>query len=1649
MPNDLVVRFRGDEGNRQEFFSGLAKGPEQLIRSVQSANAELLRQRYNISKVPNQKGAFLDVQPVRTYVDAINGVVKQVGQLGIQFNETAKKGGGFLRNFLPLTEVEEIQGNTNKIIAASKEYVAALTEMEAAEESIATNRANIANRQQELLKANPRYSNAVSNLSDLRAQRDAIEAEQLRVGTILGNDARGAVRQNAEAKLLELEQQHLQVETQINNAVKERDAARKAETRLLERDVELTTLKAQQEELALRAATAQAGVRGTAAKQQAALTQPVETLPANYQILPNQLRQILERGGLQPRAGQSLPDYLQRQTFNAPRYDLVRDVTRYSGSFENSKGIIADWAAEVDRGGKVVTRFGGQLSGASQVLKQITRDFQKVIEFTIATTVVFGALRYATEQLNTIKEIDYSLQKFAITAQKSPQQAQQSFGDLARIAHNTATPLLEMINAADDIALATKRSGQSTDDWNRQILSLTESVGVFTNLTGVDTVQATDTLTATMKQLQLTASDIPAILSKITAVAGGQSQAIADITKGLSVMAQAGKVANLTIDEQIATVQVLSQVTSKTPAEVATAFKNLVGSLGSPAALKGLAEFNIAVRDQEGNLRNILDVYGDIASKIKSGIIPTGDVQGLIRAISGGPRRAPDAAALLAAIDQITEAQKISEQATNEAAIANAKAIDTTKAKFIQLQNAVDAVTFEKFGEEFKTFIGTITNFITTLLNLFNSIPTGIITATFQIGLFFLAVRLGTRVMAGLGGFLVDNIKNFTALATSIDLATAAQLANNAASAKGGLVGPDGLPISSGAASGSRLARYGALAGKLGAGALVGGTVSALTGGSPLQILGGGLQGLGIAGLSALPGLSKLIGVAALGVGTFLQFTTGVKDNTEAQQENAIAALNSYSAYKESLASIDSLNEKQKTLSDTIDDLTKQRNKDAEDQARLSSSRQEYAKNTLDLINATIQLNQARKELLANQDPEAAAALKEIQQYKATGEALDDLILKYQKIVLSRAGLSIPTVAIPGFQTNGTPIPQTGSTIATKAYTPQIVPGQEFPSIPLSDSDKTLNIDLKNLATDADRVKNLFNDTGTELTASFSVTRENIDLVTTAINKLAESNPTLAAAMLQTANAFFAQSDSITELNSNLAAYQAYIDALSYVNPTLSGQFQKLQDFATLVKNSVESGVSSRTVSSTRRDESVDIDVQREAAETVRTALQSGVIDYEQLKKASIDFYNSLDPKVKAHTDLTEFLRQMWSSLPEVLTHFGDAGVEAYNEVSDAAKDAASSLESSSSSLEQGIIERITKVQADLQAGIIKPGVAEKSMGDLRKYLSEVQQISASFGESFAIDPGFLETLQAVQPEFSNIIGLENAASLTGDEFINTLLNLGDTYGLNGKQLQDLGKKVIQFHDLLTELNAIRIRIPVALDVDTIKRQIVTLVAAIVGTNPLFAATNPLLRQLFDLKRALDLMGDLSSLSTQIGGLYGKGGGTSIGSYPSKTSSTAKTGLDVSELDIPEEILQSPQMQELIRQAIANATKLQSQIPGATKDAKNDLVVLLDGLTKVMQVHGVKSEYLSKALDALAEVERKRLEFDTKADTIRRIRVGAGDFSAIANVPVNSTSGVSLGGAEGPINITLNLNGTVLTPAQLAQFADLVAGALKRQIAGG
>jgi hypothetical protein len=82
-------------------------------------------------------------------------------------------------------------------------------------------------------------------------------------------------------------------------------------------------------------------------------------------------------------------------------------------------------------------------------------------------------------------------------------------------------------------------------------------------------------------------------------------------------------------------------------------------------------------------------------------------------------------------------------------------------------------------------------------------------------------------------------------------------------------------------------------------------------------------------------------------------------------------------------------------------------------------------------------------------------------------------------------------------------------------------------------------------------------------------------------------------------------------------------------------------------------------------------------------------------------------------------------------------------------------------------------------------------------------------------------------------------------------------------------------------------------------------------------------------------------------------------------------------------------------------------------------------------------------MDELTAEIKKQNDLLAKADMISRIRIGAGDFAALANVPMNTQSGISVGAEGNAINVNLNMTGQLLTPAQFDQLANQIAAALK------
>jgi len=1627
------VRFLGDAAQLLATYKAIGAQATALQRQINAVNNAGFGARGLTPASGKLRDTIPDNTPiirkVRTEVDSLNKTMRIFGETAIH----TKKYGDVITG-----TYEEVRGNTEQLINATQRLDKATRVGQRAGRQY-VDQASIINANRDATLRNARALKIREAAEKANARSMAAAGVPLRTASGAYTTLSGKLREITNAyRLFDSRGRSASLArftSEINDQAK---AARQALP-------QLTRL-------------AQVGGAITAARgaQEAALLAAPPT-PASITQLGKLSPQLLKKLQQQGLSTDAAGLYRQRADVSFEK-DLVRGVTRINGSFVGANDVVQRFNAELDRSGKLVTRFGGHLSGLQNFLNQTVRNLQKVVQWGIATTAVFAGVGLAVRELSVLGELNTNLNRLGVTANLTREETNKLFGDLANIAISTATPLTELTKSADDIALAVRESGKSSQDFTRDILNMTQAVGIYTNLTGADTVQATDLLTSSMKQLGLGTEDVTGLLSKITAVAGGQSNAISDITQGLAAMAEAATNAGLSVDRTIATVQILSQVTAKSPSEIATSFKNLVGALENPAGIKQLNALNIKLIS-DGN--NIIDIYREIAEQVRTGAIASTEVSGVLRNLAGGPRRAPDAAALLSNIDKIAQTEARAIRATNEALIVNAKVLDTVQAKITQLQAKFDKVVFEKFSEGFVGAVEAVSGALTVLLSIIENIPTGLISTAIQFGLLLAAMRLGigvVRVFTSALGGLYTSLRGLPAAFAAARAASQAPLFT---------VGGLPLGVGGGGGVGGKFGKFGGGAGI--AGIAGGAALGALIGsgsGSPLGALAGGLSGLGLGALTApvpLPWL-KLGGAIAFAAGTLLTFVDGANDAEKSAEDTARSAekaLNAFSKYDEARLALEDYEKTQKNLRETMATLSKEQEKTPENLASMRDAQGQYISNTIAMADASLQLSAAMKEIAAA-SPDLGRAIQAVRDGIGSAGQIEQEIQALQLQLLRQTD---PNAQLPGnvgiVQPQRAPIVpfQQGSPVGGGNYAR--LPGSTTVINSQGANEIANSLNLNELKDEAAKVKQLFDETGQSIVGAFAPTGENISLVSQAIQQLKKDNDPLAASLENTFTSWVQQKSAVDGAALAIASYQSRIDALKFFDPQAAGELQKLLD------------LTSKTIAlATEQGNGASIyAAQQEFFDMItgKTPIDEqgikGLLDlFSDVSGLTVQSEINLFTGFAESTETAEQAALRYQGIIESLgidmDFLKNIGTEALQGITEETIAALEAMEEFRASTAANAAEESARVQAQIQGGEFKGDEANgRAQLDYWAEVSEtVNQVAVQYDELATIMGGNLDpAVQEFAGTLTNINGLQDAQQLTTQQLIERMFGLADTYGLTSVEVDKLGGKLGELFTAIKRLNEIRGMINIGANVDA-SALIKFYKIANKGTPHINAATG-----FIDgwtggggysgiISELEGIQSSFGSIGGSIGNIYGGAGGSGTYKGPSKGSSGSKAsktaqGPDVSTLDLPEEIANASNRDALIALAIKNAKKLQGLIPGASAEGKNDIVELLKGTQHILEVKGIKDDLLRKALEELADIEKKRLEQETKADTIRRIRVGAGSFAAIANVPLNSRTGVSVGGAGAGINVTLNLNGTVLTPAQFAQFADMIGASIKRQIA--
>lgn len=372
-----------------------------------------------------------------------------------------------------------------------------------------------------------------------------------------------------------------------------------------------------------------------------------------------------------------------------------------------------------------------QVSGR-RPLGQLTGDlrmFDSALQASNARVLAFGAST----------AIIYNVQKAFKQLAQTTVDVQKAMVDINRILGASTGTLNKVGNELFGIAKNTATSFKDTSsaflEFSRQGLGAEEALKrtsdalKLVRLTGMDAKKTVDLLTATVNAFS--DIDTTTAIDKFVAVETKFAVSARDLVEGLSRVGSAAQDAKVDFDELNGLIASVQQTTGRGGAVIGNALKTIFTRLQRTETLDALENFNVAVRDAQGNilpatkvLQNFSGAYRDLGDSTKA----------YLREQVAGVFQGNILSAILKDLNKeestFAKALQASTLAANNAAIANERLnnslsaiLTRTSTGITELQSNIGKLTLEPFG---KTFLPFITSGLSELNNLLKSDAEGV-----------------------------------------------------------------------------------------------------------------------------------------------------------------------------------------------------------------------------------------------------------------------------------------------------------------------------------------------------------------------------------------------------------------------------------------------------------------------------------------------------------------------------------------------------------------------------------------------------------------------------------------------------------------------------------------------------------------------------------------------------------------------------------------------------------------------------------------------------------------------------------------------------------------------------------------------------------
>lgn len=283
-----------------------------------------------------------------------------------------------------------------------------------------------------------------------------------------------------------------------------------------------------------------------------------------------------------------------------------------SGELDGFLNSVNELTATTPNLNKRMTELRTQLRGVAVDAKSADGSMATAMAgmatWSIATTAFWGPIKLAKEFGNIILDVDERM-----TELKKVMSQDTDFSKVFENGVESATRFSKSVSEALDSYVEFAKQGYK----GNELKNLADSALMASNVADMPAKQSSEYITSALAQWKKDSSEAMSIIDKYNNISNNFATTTEKIAQGQSKAGATARAMGLDFDQLNSIIGTVTASTKESGLQVGNFIKSVLPRLTSQPAQEALSKLGVSLTDKNGNLRDIIKVYTEVAQKMK------------------------------------------------------------------------------------------------------------------------------------------------------------------------------------------------------------------------------------------------------------------------------------------------------------------------------------------------------------------------------------------------------------------------------------------------------------------------------------------------------------------------------------------------------------------------------------------------------------------------------------------------------------------------------------------------------------------------------------------------------------------------------------------------------------------------------------------------------------------------------------------------------------------------------------------------------------------------------------------------------------------------------------------------------------------------